>query len=134
MKLFPASLAAALLLMPVIAKAEPPMSAEAFDTYATGKTMTYSLAGRVYGTEEYLPGRRVRWAFTADICQFGSWYQQGEDICFLYDGDPEPHCWKFWDRGGWLDALAVTDAPDAGLSEVAETEEPLACAGPDVGV
>ena len=59
------ALAALLALAPVVAGAESPlpapMTAAEFDAYATGKTLTYSQYGEIYGTEEYLPNRRVRW-------------------------------------------------------------------------
>src|SRR5690606_20167157 len=48
-----------------------PMTAEEFDSYATGKTLTYSQYGQIFGTEEYLPNRRVRWQVTGDLCQYG---------------------------------------------------------------
>ena len=127
-------LAALLVATPCLAANETPMTAAEFDAYVTGKTLTYSQFGTVFGTEEYLPDRRVRWAFTEDICQYGIWYEQAGDICFVYETDPDPHCWTFWKDGDKLKALSVTDAPGSELSEVAQTDQPLACAGPDVGV
>ncbi len=43
--------------------ADAPMTAAEFEAYATGKTLTYAVGGEVYGAEQYLPGRRVLWAF-----------------------------------------------------------------------
>lgn len=124
----------ALLLLPLPALAETPMTAAEFDAYVTGKTLTYSQFGTIFGIEEYLPGRKVRWAFTEDICQYGTWYEEAGNICFVYEYDPTPHCWTFWQEGDGLKALSVNDAPGSELSEVEQTDQPLACAGPDVGV
>jgi hypothetical protein len=126
--------AAILAALPVAALAQTPMTGDEFDAYVTGKTLTYSQYGTIFGTEEYLPDRRVRWAFTEDLCQYGSWYPQDENICFVYEYDPVPHCWTFWKDGDRLMALSVNDAPGAELSEVEQTDTPLACPGPDVGV
>lgn len=124
-----------LALLPVAALAEAPLTAEEFETYAEGKTLTYAEGGEVFGTEQYLPGRRVRWAFTSDICQEGTWYQQGEQICFAYDGAPDgPHCWTFWRAGGRLKARFAGDPDARELTEVAQSQTPLRCPGPDVGV
>ena len=123
------------LLVPQIAHAGDPMTVAEFEAYVTGKTLTYSQFGQTFGTEEYLADRKVRWAFTEDICQYGRYYEQDPGlICFVYEYDPTPHCWTFWREGAGLKALSVSDAPGAELSEVAQTDEPLACAGPDVGV
>ena len=47
-----------------------PLSAEAFEAYTTGKTLTYATRGAStpYGVEEYLPGRRVVWSFVGGEC------------------------------------------------------------------
>jgi hypothetical protein len=127
----------ALLLSAVLAGpafAETPMTAEDFDAFATGKTLDYFADSQVFGREVYLPGRQVRWAFTAEECKLGHWYPVGEQICFLYDGDPEPKCWRIWRDGDGLAASYATDTPDIPPRKVRETTEPLACPGPDVGV
>jgi hypothetical protein len=129
-----AALLAALPLPLAAASGETPMSAEEFDAYVTGKTLTYSQFGQVFGIEEYLPGRKVRWKFTEDECQYGSWYPKDDLICFLYEYDPVEHCWSFWREGDGLRALSVNDLPGAELSEVAQTQNGLNCPGPDVGV
>jgi hypothetical protein len=125
---------AILLAAPGAAAAETPMSLAEFETYVTGRTLTYSQYGQTFGVEEYLTDRRVRWAFTEDICQYGTYFEQNGLICFAYENDPDPHCWTFWHEGDGLKALSVTDAPGAELSEVAQTDTPLSCAGPEVGV
>lgn len=126
-------IAALLASLPLAAVAETPMTAEAFDAYVTGKTLTYSQFGQIFGTEEYLADRKVRWSVAANTCQYGSWYPQGENICFVYEYDPTPHCWTFWQGANGLTALSVEMAPGAELSEVNQTDTPLSCPGPDVG-
>ena len=129
-----ALLAALLAAAPSLATGETPMTAAEFEAYVTGKTLTFSQFGSIFGTEEYLTDRRVRWAFTEDVCQYGSWYEAAGNICFVYEYDPDPHCWTFWKDGDKLMALSIDDGPGSELSEVAQTDQPLACAGPDVGV
>ena len=124
-----------LLLVPtVLIAAENPMSAAEFDAYATGKTLTFSQGGMVYGAEQYLPGRRVLWAFQGDECREGRWYEEAGLICFVYEHDPDPQCWTFWQGDNGLNARFAGDEPGSELSEVDQSPEPLLCAGPDVGV
>lgn len=128
----PALIALTLTASPALAQTL--MTADEFDAFATGKTMDYIVGGTIYGREVYLPNRRVRWAFTADECRSGSWYGEGDYICFLYDDDPEPKCWTLWREGEGLAASYITDPPGSEPRQVLETDEPLACEGPDVGV
>ena len=114
--------------------AETAMTAAEFDAYATGKTLTYSVTGEVYGAEQYLPGRRVVWAFKDDQCADGVWYEDAGLICFSYENMGDPQCWNFYLGGSGLRAEFVGDAAGSELSEVAQSTKPLACPGPDVGV
>lgn len=125
-------LALALAVLPFVALAETPMTGAEFDAYATGKTLTYAYGGMIFGTEEYLPGRQVRWAFTEDICQFGKWYEKDAAICFVYDHDMEEQCWQFFMTPTGLRALFMDGGTQ--LSEVEQTDVGLGCPGPDVGV
>jgi hypothetical protein len=127
-------LSALLLTLATPTLAQTTMTADEFDAFVTGKTMDYIAHGQVYGREVYLPGRKVRWAFTADECRTGTWYADGPHICFLYEHDPEPKCWIVWADGDGLAASYITDTPDIAPRLVRETNEPLACEGPDVGV
>ena len=127
------SLALALLLA-APAFAEIPITPEAFDAHVTGKTITYQQFESVFGVEEYLEGRKVRWSVAPNECQYGSWYPSGDDICFVYEYDPTPSCWTFWLRDGALVALSVGDIPGNELYEVNADSKPLPCPGPDVGV
>ena len=113
---------------------ETPLSAEAFDAYVTGKTISYSSNGLPFGAEDYLDGRRVRWSYLDGDCLEGTWYPQGSMICFVYETIPEPQCWSFFlDRGGLI--ARFENRPDARpLYEMSERSEPLVCPGPRIGV
>jgi hypothetical protein len=126
-----ALLALAVLAMPAFA--QTPLTAEEFDAQVTGHTITYSQFDQVFGVEEYLPNRQVRWSVAENLCQYGSWYPEGDAICFVYEYDATPHCWTFWLDGGTLRALSKRDLPGAELSEVSRSDTPLSCPGPDVG-
>ena len=132
----PLAVIAALLInhaTPLVAAAQTPLTADEFDAYATGKTLAYAQGDEIWGIEQYLPGRRVVWAFSADECQYGTWFPKDEQICFLYDNDPEPQCWTFYRQGEGLKAkFAGEDGTE--LAEVAQSSEPLNCPGPDIGV
>ena len=110
------------------------MTGKEFEEYATGKTLTYASEGQVYGVEQYLSNRRVRWAFVDDTCRIGHWYEDAGEICFVYEHDATPQCWTFELRGGKLMAHFASDLPGTELSEVAQTTDPLVCTGPDIGV
>ncbi len=135
-----ALLALALLPLPALvgpAFAEPgaPLTGTEFEAHTTGRTLTYASGGQVFGTEQYLPGRRVMWAFSEDRCQKGRWYEAGAFICFVYEDEPGvPQCWTFHLDGGRLLARFQGDAPGSELSEVEQSDRPLNCPGPDVGV
>lgn len=116
------------------AGAETPLSAEAFEAHVTGRTITFQRHGRIFGVEQYLTDRRVRWSVQPDLCQYGIWYARDDDICFVYEDDPLPSCWTFWLRDGALVALSTLDSPGQELYEVDSNQTPLPCPGPDVGV
>jgi len=122
------------LAVPAPAWAQDLLDAEAFEAQVTGYTITFQQFGRHFGTEQYLPGRQVRWRAAENLCQHGTWFPQGEAICFVYDHDPTPHCWHFWLDGGALVARSVLDQPGAELHAAERSTEPLACPGPDLGV
>lgn len=125
----------ALALAATPARAETPLTGAEFEAEVTGRTITYQQYGVIFGIEEYLEGRKVRWSVAPDLCQYGTWYPEGENICFVYEDDPStPHCWTFWLREGALVALSVDDAPGAELTEVDRSDTGLSCPGPDIGV
>ncbi len=123
---------ALMLAGPVLA--ETPMSGAEFEAYSTGRTLTYAESGRIYGIEEYLPGRRVRWAFTEDECRDGYWYEDEEAICFVYEDNPVPQCWSFTRSPTGLLARFLGTENGRELYEAQQSNEPLVCLGPDVGV
>ncbi|MBL9075439.1 hypothetical protein [Tabrizicola sp.] len=122
-----------LLLSVTPALAEPLVTAEEFDALTLGRTMTWSEFGAVYGVEQYLPGRKVRWTVLGDDCKTGHWYQDGTAICFQYEDDIAPDCWEITASGPDLLARYTTNPPEADPVIVTETTEPLACFGPEVG-
>ena len=121
-------------LSPIPALADTPMTGAEFEAYSAGKTLTYAMGGVVWGTEEYKANRRVMWAFTEAECREGFWFEQGDQICFIYEDPNDPKCWWFYLGASGLRARFATDPPDMELSEVADSPEPLGCLGPDVGV
>lgn len=109
------------------------MTGAEFDAYVTGKTLTYAENGVAYGAEQYLPNRKVRWAFDKDTCLYGAWYEQGEAICFIYEDGSAPQCWHFFSQNGKLRAEFQGDSGTE-LYEAWASNAPLTCMGPQVGV
>ena len=128
----PLTFALGLFVMPVAAQS--PMTDDAFDAYVTGHTLTYDYGAGVLGVEQYLPGRRVRWAFEGDTCLDGTWFQDADQICFVYENDDIPQCWHFYSTPGGLSATFLGDDLGSRITEIDKSTKPLACAGPDVGV
>lgn len=115
--------------------AKEPMDAGQFEDYTTGRTLSFSAEGVPYGIEQYLPGRRVLWAFLGDTCQEGTWYERGGMICFVYDHNPVEQCWSFYRTETGLRAIFQgPDGPGTELYEVERSTRPLSCAAPGVGV
>ncbi len=111
------------------------MSAEAFERYSQGKTLYYGESGQAYGAEEYLDDRRVRWSFLDGDCKDGYWYEAQGLICFVYEDNPgNPQCWSFFQTPGGLVARFENDPDATELYEVEQSDEPMLCYGPDVGV
>lgn len=128
-----AVIAPLLLPLPVLAQSGPPLSAEAFDAYTRGQTFTYGTGAQPYGAEEYLDNRRVRWSFLDGQCQDGSWYEENGMICFVYDDNPDPQCWTFYQGPGGIVARFEDDPTQTTLYEITRSPEPLMCLGPEVG-
>jgi hypothetical protein len=126
--------ALAAALVPFAAGAETPLTAEQFEAHVEGRTITYRQFDYLFGIEEYLADRKVRWSVAPNLCQYGTWYPEGDNICFVYEDSPVPACWTFWLRDSALVALSVNALPGEELHEVENTTEPLPCPGPDVGV
>lgn len=126
----------ALVMAAPLAAAEPgrPMDAAEFEAATVGRTLFYTSGGMAYGAEQYLPGRRVIWAFLGDDCRKGEWYEAEGFICFVYEDAPEPQCWTFFKAAGGLTARFRGDPLGLPLVAVEESTEPMQCLGPDLGV
>ncbi|WP_253286111.1 hypothetical protein [Ruegeria sp. HKCCD6157] len=114
--------------------AQTPLSGSEFDKYTQGKTLFYGFEGQIYGVERYLPNRRVIWSFLDGNCKEGIWYQQGEQICFVYEDRLDPQCWVFTQSGGGLIAQFEGNPQATELYEAEDLGEEMVCYGPDVGV
>lgn len=117
------------------ADAETPLSGAEFEATVTGQTLSFAVGGQAYGVEQYLPGRRVVWAFEGGPCREGIWYEETPGrICFVYEHEPGAQCWQFFRDAGGLRARFEGASPDQDLIEVGKSPRPLACPGPEVGV
>ncbi len=110
------------------------LTPDAFAAATTGRTFYYSRDGQSFGAEQYLPGRRVIWAFTGQDCRKGYWYPEGNDICFVYEDEANPQCWAFSVGDEGLRARFRGEGENAPLIARRSSPEPMACLGPDVGV
>lgn len=118
-----------------VAQTAPGLTGQEFEDYTTGKVLTYGVAGAPYGIEQYLPGRKVVWAFVGDECRTGSWYEKDRLICFVYDDrTDDPQCWSFYLGSQGLRAQFAGDAGGEALIEVQQGTGPMPCPGPDLGV
>lgn len=131
-----AALALSVMLALPVQSAEPgrPMTAAEFDAATVGRTLYYNSGGLSYGVEQYLPGRKVIWAFLGDDCRKGEWYEDQGFICFVYEDNPDPQCWTFFDSDEGLLARFRGDPFGLPLIAVEESPEPMECLGPNVGV
>lgn len=109
------------------------MSPDGFERHTTGKTLFYSLNGIEYGAEQYLPNRKVIWAYEDGSCQRGEWFVDQELICFVYEGTADPQCWSFQLRGGRMMAMFENDPTQTTLYELHHRNAPLNCPGPYLG-
>ena len=123
-----------LALLPLPAWAQRVMTPAEFEAFATGKTLDYEDDFSVWGREEYLPNRRVRFSFSEQECRFGTWYDQGDEVCFVYEDDPEPKCWTYFTDGKNVTTIYTSDGRGGSVSTARPTKEPLICLGPEVGV
>ena len=116
-----------LLCLASPALAQTPMTAAEFEAYVTGKTLSFGTAGAPYGMEWYRSDRRVTWAFTGEDCQDGIWYEEAGNICFDYNDDLAPQCWRFFDEAGGLRAEFMNEPGTTILYEALDTQEQLIC-------
>lgn len=111
-----------------------PLTPDEFDAYVTGHTMFYNSGNTPYGAEQYLPGRKVVWAFTGDDCLKGEWHPDGAFVCFTYEDKSGEQCWTFYRSADGLSARFKGDPAGTPLVAVRQSPAPMACMGPDVGV
>ncbi len=125
-----------LVLLGTPAGAQTAMTGDEFDAYTIGKTLTFMENGQAYGIEQYLPGRRVTWAFDNGACQKGRWFEaEPTTICFIYDKIPnQSQCWKFFKSETGILARFIGETGGRELYEARRSRLPLLCLGPEVGV
>ncbi len=116
------------------AGAAGPLSPEAFEALAQGHTLHFSLNGAPFGAEQYFAGRRSLWRFEDGSCEAGTWWAEGDQVCFHY-GEGAPQCWRFRPGGGGYEAALVEDGAETGfvLRMDGRDEVPLDCPAPEVG-
>ena len=116
------------------ALAAEPLSGDAFDKLTRGKTFYYGDGVTAYGAEQYMPGQRVLWSWLDEECQYGRWFEaESGAICFVYEQEPEPQCWRFQQDGNRLAAHYLNQPDRTTLYELDQSHEPLQCPGPKVG-
>lgn len=121
-------------LMALPAAAQDRVTAEEFDAYTRGKTLYYGQNGQAYGAEVYHDNRRVEWSFLDGECKTGEWYEAGGLICFVYEDNPDPHCWSFAKGPSGLIARFEDSPGTTELYEAEDIGEEMLCLGPKVGV
>ncbi|WP_299149128.1 hypothetical protein [uncultured Tateyamaria sp.] len=114
--------------------AAEPMTAAEFEAYVAGKTLFYGRDGDAYGAEIYRENRRVTWSFLDGECKDGYWYNEGPNICFIYEDRSDPQCWTFERSPGGLIATFENDPASTALYEAQDVGQDLVCLGPKVGV
>lgn len=125
----------AVLLCAGAARAEQPIGGARFGALVTGRTLSWGDAGAVFGQEQYLPGGRVKWLVPDGSCKLGHWWEEVPGlICFGYDDGGAPACWRFFEGEAGLKAQSVEDSTGFLWSEIGNSDQPLACTGPMVGV
>jgi hypothetical protein len=124
-------LALAFCLLGSALQAQTLMTADEFEAFSTGQTLDYWIDGSFWGSERHLADRKTLDADAEGPCREGEWFPKGDQICFVYQGDPDEHCWQFVRDG----PRVLAESAQGDLStEVTLADQPLACPGPDVGV
>lgn len=107
-----------------------PLDAATFAAYVTGRTLIFAAPdGTVAGAESYGPDHSVTWQAATGQCQQGRWSAQGGQICFVYQGDPQPTCWTVSRTASGLRAVSPSGTI---LTEVEAADTPLTCHAPDL--
>ena len=127
-----------LLALATPACAQDAVTAEEFQALVEGRTLTYGAPGQPPdGIEHYFANRRVTWAFLgSDDCLEGTWHAEGPPespaICFEYEDDIGPQCWRFYHEGNGLRAEFLGEGGGLTLYELKDDDTGLVCGG--VGV
>lgn len=117
-----------LAALAIPAWAQDPMTGDEFDAYVTGRTISYrTLNNPSYGVERYLEGRRVMWSTFDGACRYGVWFESKGNICFRYDGDPEPKCWLIYEDPEGLRGVFTNRPGTQDIQEVRGRDDPLVC-------
>jgi len=120
------------LLLSGPALADTPMSGAEFESFVTGKTLTFATGDTPYGVEYYAPNRQVIWSFVGGECTNGEWYEaqtnEGPAICFEYEDNDTPQCWQVYNEGGSIRADYL-NTPGTTILYEAIDSEPLVCGG-----
>jgi hypothetical protein len=131
-------LASLLMLWPALAAAETPMTGAEFQAHIGQNTISYLYSNDVRGIADYGPNRTLLWAFEGEECIRGQWFEDRSDICFEFEDGSLSACWNFYLDGNRLRGVATRlgsgEMPDIEIFEVAHTDQPLTCSGPDIGV
>lgn len=123
-----------LVLWPVSAQAETIVPPQAFEQLSTGKTLYFFRDGEFFGAEQYYPDRKSLWQYNGGDCLEGSWFAQGDLVCFTYSEDPRVQCWYFLEKSNGYVARGQFDPPELDLELGRIDTEPLNCPAPDFGV
>ena len=122
----------ALILAATTATAQDRLNAEQFDALVTGLTITYLADdGVTVGVEAYHPNGRVTWVVSDGVCQKGRWYQEGEQICFIYQGYDTPECTWFSHREGTF--ISAHTSGSVTWTSTSVSTDPIPCAMDYVG-
>jgi hypothetical protein len=130
-----AALAGLALAAAAGAAAQEPLDARGFAAIAEGRTLHFTHLGLPYGAEQFFPGRRSLWRTADGICAEGRWWAEGEAICFRYEAQPVPQCWRFLPGPAGLAAEHLEAGAGTGfVVELSHADTtPLPCPGPKVG-
>ncbi|OYW60702.1 MAG: hypothetical protein B7Z10_00160 [Rhodobacterales bacterium 32-66-7] len=123
----------ALCLTAAPAGAETLMTVAEFEAWSTGKTLVYAVDGVVIGSEQHLPNRQTLDADIGGPCIEGSWFGDGDAVCFIYAAYEGTHCWLFWHDAGVVTAKPLNAGAKSPVYTVTADDAPMDCS-PAVGV
>lgn len=129
-------IAVVIALFPALANADgnlpntqpgKPMTAAEFDAYVTNRIISFATATNpAFGVEHYRENREVIWSVGDGTCLSGKWFPQDGDICFVYEGDPQPKCWTITQTKSGLHGVYTT-VPNTTVIFETKKPVPLTC-------